>query len=78
MKPIIYTFFNFLKILLTPKKRLIGQQFLALNLTPHPTFSITGNTELENEIPSDTNWLKSSPNMYESSGTRFLRNTTGM
>lgn len=25
MKPIIYTFFNFLKILLTPKKRLIGQ-----------------------------------------------------
>ena len=35
-------------------------------------------TILKKKIPSDTHWLKSSASAYESSGTRFYRNTTGI
>ena len=70
----------FTKTLLTTERRLTGRQFLAEDF--YPTFLNTGITDetSQQSVKQDSfrHILKSSANMYESSGSQFFRTTTGM
>ena len=73
-------FKSFSKILLTTERRLTGQYFLAIDF--YPTFLNTGTTndpfQHSGKQDSFRHILKSSASMYESSGSQFVRTTTGI
>ena len=76
-KPIIY---KFSKTLITPERRLTGQWFLAVDLSP--TLLHTGTTDetfqQSGKHDSFTHILKSLGSVFESSGSQFFKTTTGI
>ena len=73
-------FTTFSKTLLTTERRLTGQYFSAVDLSPKFLNTRTNNETFQQSGKQDSfrHILKSSASMYESSGPQLFRTTTGI